>query len=104
MDLQIQHKHLSKANQLMAQTNNQLAEVYATSENWQQASIYGHKVLEAIQCSYSSSSTAAAYQKLKLAGLLKVQGHQPLAHEQNAAKRILQLHFGDLAEQSTETV
>ena len=88
----------------MAQTNNQLAEVYATLGDWQQATIYCHKVLEAIQCSYSSSSTAVAYQKLKLADILKVQGHQPLALEQTAAKRILQLHFGDLAEQSTETI
>lgn len=97
MDLQIQHKYLSKANQLMAQTNNQLCEVYATLGDWQQATIHGHKVLEAIQCSYSSSSTAVAYQKLKLANLLKVQGHQPLPYDQTAAKRILQLHFGDSA-------
>jgi hypothetical protein len=97
MDLQIQHKYLSKANQLMAQTNNQLAEVYATLGDWQQATIFCHKVLKAIQCTYSSSSTAVAYQKLKLADLLKVQGHRPLAHEQTAAKRILQLHFGDSA-------
>ncbi len=81
----------------MAQTNNQLAEVYATLGDWQQATIFCHKVLKAIQCTYSSSSTAVAYQKLKLADLLKVQGHRPLAHEQTAAKRILQLHFGDSA-------
>ncbi len=95
MDLQIQHKYLSKANQVMAQTNNQLAEVYESLGDWQQATNYCHKVLEAIQCSYSSSSTAVAYQRLKLADLLKLQGHHPLAQEQSAAKRILQLHFGD---------
>ncbi len=104
MDLQIQHKYLSTANQLMAQTDNQLAEVYTTLGDWQHAIIYCHKVLEAIQRSYPSSSTAVAYQKLKLADLLKVQGHQTLAHEQTAAKRILQLHFGDSAEHSTETI
>lgn len=98
MDLQIQHKYLGIANQLMAQTNNQLAEIHATMGDWQQATFYCHKVLEAIQCSYPQSSTAVAYQMLKLADLLKVQGHQPLAHEQaTAAKRVLQLHFGDSA-------
>ncbi|DBA65674.1 TPA: hypothetical protein ACH3X2_002729 [Trebouxia sp. C0005] len=95
---EIQHKYLGIANQLMAQTNNQLAEIHATMGDWQQATFYCHKVLEAIQCSYPQSSTAVAYQMLKLADLLKVQGHQPLAHEQaTAAKRVLQLHFGDSA-------
>lgn len=104
MDLQIQHEYLSKANQVMAQTTNQLAEIYESLGDWQQATNYCHKVLEAVQCSYPSSSTAVAYQKLKLADLLKLQGHQALAHEQSAAQRILQFHFGDLAEHSTETI
>ncbi|KAL0054030.1 hypothetical protein WJX82_002618 [Trebouxia sp. C0006] len=71
---EIQHKYLSKANQVMAQTNNQLAEVCESLGDWQLATNYCHK------------------------------GHQAPAHEQTAAKGILQLHFGDLAEQSTKTV
>ena len=94
--VQVQQEYLSKANQLTAQTNHQLAEVLAASGDMRQAALYCHRVLNAVQCAYPSNSTAVAYQQLKLADLLRIQGQTHAAHEQAAAAiSILQMHFGD---------
>lgn len=94
--VQVQQQYLSKANQLTAQTNHQLAEVLAASGDIEQAALYCQKVLNAVQCTYPSNSTAVAYQQLKLADLLRMQGQADAAHEQAAAAvSVLQRHFGD---------
>jgi len=94
--VQIQQQQLSKANQLTAQTSNQLAEVFAALGDAQQAAGHCQKVLESLLSSYSSNSTAVAYQRLKLAQLQGLLGQHSAAQTQTAnALRTLQLHSGD---------
>ena len=100
--MQVQQQYLSKANQLTAQTNHQLAEVLAASGDIQQAALYCQKALNAVQCTYPSNSTAVAYQQLKLADLLRMRGQADAAHEQAAAAAsVLQRHFGDTVQHAS---
>ena len=93
--LQVQHKHLTKANQLTAQTYHHLSEVYEALGNVQQAISHSEAVLESLQKSYPDNSTAVAFQQLKLGRLLRTAGNTSAAQSHaDAAQKCLKLHFG----------
>ena len=93
--IQVQRQHLANANQLTAQTNNQLAEVFGALGNAQQAAAYSQTVLDVLLTSYPHG-TAIAYQQLKLAKLLGTLGNLVAAQEHvSAAMDTLHLHYGD---------
>ena len=55
-----------------------------------------------LSCTYPSNSTAVAYQKLRLASLLRQVGADTEAnHERQSGIEILHLHFGALCEAQT---
>ena len=96
MHAQVQKQYLNSDNQVTAQTNNQLTEIYEVLGHADMASECCERILCSLASSYPFNHTAVAYQKLRLADLLCRHGEYSAAQKHRSeALRTLSLHFGD---------